>query len=96
MRVAACTYKLFLSHGLSIVHALVQTVLESMKFFSKPKLALDAVGGSSAARLADALVEVRRRYLIVCNSAESASSRLTLRFPQQHTGLSGAEILMRC
>lgn len=38
--------------------AAIKTELESMKFFGKPKLALDAVGGSAAARLADALVEV--------------------------------------
>jgi hypothetical protein len=31
--------------------------LERQKFFSKPRLALDAVGGESAARLADALGE---------------------------------------
>ncbi|PSC70227.1 trans-2-enoyl-reductase [Micractinium conductrix] len=31
--------------------------LESLKFFAKPKLALDAVGGASATRLADALGE---------------------------------------
>ncbi len=34
-----------------------QVALERLKFFSKPRLALDAVGGESAARLADALGE---------------------------------------
>lgn len=39
----------------------LQEELEALKFFGKPKLALDAVGGSSAARMADALQEVRSR-----------------------------------
>jgi hypothetical protein len=37
----------------------VQTQLQSERFFGKPKLALDAVGGESATRLADALEQVR-------------------------------------
>ena len=36
-----------------------QVVLASLKFFGRPKLALDAVGGQSAARLVEALAEVR-------------------------------------
>lgn len=37
----------------------LQMQLASERFFGKPKLALDAVGGDSAARLADALEQVR-------------------------------------
>lgn len=33
--------------------------LDENKFFSKPRLALDAVGGSSASRIAECLQEVR-------------------------------------
>lgn len=36
----------------------LQAQLEANKFFAHPKLALDAVGGASAARLADTLCEV--------------------------------------
>ena len=36
----------------------VQEKLDKLKFFAKPKLALDAVGGASAVRLSDALSEV--------------------------------------
>lgn len=36
-----------------------QVVLDSLKFFGRPKLALDSVGGHSAARLVEALAEVR-------------------------------------
>jgi hypothetical protein len=36
----------------------MQTQLQSERFFGKPKLALDAVGGESATRLADALEQV--------------------------------------
>jgi trans-2-enoyl-CoA reductase len=35
----------------------VKAQLEKNKYFAKPKLALDAVGGHSAVRLADALTE---------------------------------------
>ena len=34
-----------------------QAELEKIKFFARPKLALDAVGGASAARLSDALAD---------------------------------------
>lgn len=37
----------------------IQAQLQSHKFFGRPKLALDAVGGESAIRLAEALDEVR-------------------------------------
>ncbi len=36
----------------------MQEELDKLKFFAKPKLALDAVGGASAVRLSDALSEV--------------------------------------
>ena len=36
----------------------MQAELEKLHFFAKPKLALDAVGGSSALRIADTLAEV--------------------------------------
>ena len=32
--------------------------MDKLKFFAKPKLALDAVGGTSAVRLCEALAEV--------------------------------------
>lgn len=35
-----------------------QEELDKLKFFAKPKLALDAVGGTSAVRICDALAEV--------------------------------------
>lgn len=37
----------------------VQLELERLRFFARPKLALDAVGGDSALRLAEALADVR-------------------------------------
>jgi hypothetical protein len=37
---------------------ITQGQLDDLKFFGKPKLGLDAVGGTAAAKLADALVEV--------------------------------------
>lgn len=41
-----------------LANCLVQAELDDFKFFGKPKLGLDAVGGTAAAKLADALVEV--------------------------------------
>lgn len=38
-----------------------QVELEKMKFFAKPKLGLDCVGGASALRLSDALAQVSPR-----------------------------------
>lgn len=38
-----------------------QVELDKLKFFAKPKLALDAVGGTSAVRLCEALAEVSGR-----------------------------------
>jgi len=35
-----------------------QVELEKVKFFAKPKLGLDCVGGASALRLSDALAQV--------------------------------------
>ena len=35
-----------------------QEELDKLKFFAKPKLALDAVGGVSAVRICEALAEV--------------------------------------
>ena len=37
---------------------LVQAELDMHKFFAKPKLALDCVGGPSCVRLSDALAQV--------------------------------------
>jgi len=37
---------------------LIQVELEKVKFFAKPKLGLDCVGGASALRLSDALAQV--------------------------------------
>lgn len=39
---------------------LSQVALDELKFFTKPKLALDAVGGESAIKMADCLSEVTR------------------------------------
>ena len=36
----------------------LQEELDKLKFFSKPKLALDAVGGASGVRICEALTEV--------------------------------------
>ena len=43
-----------------LMHALnlFQMELEKVKFFAKPKLGLDCVGGASALRLSDALAQV--------------------------------------
>lgn len=40
----------------------MQAELEKLRFFAKPKLALDAVGGSSSLRIADCLAEVNFPY----------------------------------
>ena len=45
---------------------LTQGQLDDLKFFGKPKLGLDAVGGMAAAKLADALVEV---HMLLMSSA---------------------------
>ena len=37
---------------------LIQAELEKVKFFAKPKLGLDCVGGASALKLSDALAQV--------------------------------------
>lgn len=37
----------------------MQTELDKLRFFAKPKLGLDAVGGASALRMTEALAEVR-------------------------------------
>lgn len=44
----------------SLMLCTAQAELEKLKFFAKPKLALDAVGGPSAIRIADTLAEVNR------------------------------------
>ena len=45
---------------LHAAHCLASQVeLEKLKFFAKPRLALDAVGGTSALRIADTLAEVQ-------------------------------------
>ena len=40
--------------------ATFQVELERLKFFAKPRVALDAVGGDSGVRIAEALAEVGR------------------------------------
>lgn len=45
--------------------------LEKLKFFSKPKLGLDSVGGSSAARLTEALSEGSQLVVYGCMSGNS-------------------------
>ena len=49
---------------------LTQGQLDDLKFFGKPKLGLDAVGGTSAAKLADALVEVHTSLMSFDNPTE--------------------------
>ena len=41
---------------------LLQAELDKLRFFAKPKLALDAVGSSSGLRIADSLAEVDWTY----------------------------------
>ena len=41
---------------------LLQAELDKQKFFAKPKLALDCVGGNSTVRLSDALAAVGLRF----------------------------------
>ena len=50
----------------------MQIELEKLHFFAKPKLGLDAVGGSSALRIADTLAEVAysRSGLLVQNEQD--------------------------
>lgn len=50
---------------------LLQTELDKSKFFAKPKLALDAVGGQSGVRLADCLVEGGQLVVYGCMSGKS-------------------------
>jgi hypothetical protein len=69
-----CNYSLF-SHELSLIPsafhqthhlpspACIQAQLEGLKFFAKPKLALDSVGGHSVKQIADMLEEARPRAL---------------------------------
>jgi mitochondrial enoyl-[acyl-carrier protein] reductase / trans-2-enoyl-CoA reductase len=45
--------------------------LDKLKFFAKPKLALDAVGGASATRLADALADGGTLVVYGCMSGRS-------------------------
>jgi hypothetical protein len=45
-------------HATTTSHCLAQAQLEDLKFFGKPRLGLDAVGGTAAAKLADTLIEV--------------------------------------
>ena len=40
------------------MYFLAQVELDKQKFFAKPKLALDCVGGASTIRLSDALAQV--------------------------------------
>lgn len=49
----------------------VQAELDKLKFFSKPKLALDCIGGTSAARLADALGDAGELIVYGCMSGKS-------------------------
>lgn len=49
----------------------IRSELEKLKFFAKPKLALDAVGGVSAARLSDALADNGQLVIYGCVSGVS-------------------------
>lgn len=51
----------------------LKVALEQQRFFAKPKLALDAVGGTSASRLADALPEGGTLVTYGVMSGKSAS-----------------------
>ncbi|KAL4435235.1 hypothetical protein ABPG77_001917 [Micractinium sp. CCAP 211/92] len=55
----------------------IKMELDKAKFFAKPKLALDAVGGASAMRLADALAEGGQ--LVVYGSVSGKSAQFTWR-----------------
>ena len=51
----------------------MQASMDQLKFFAKPKLGLDCVGGASALRLSDALAQVSPQALCKnCISPESA------------------------
>ena len=56
----------------------VKAQLEKNKYFAKPKLGLDAVGGHSAVRLADALTEGCPLVIYGCMSGRAPT------FPWQH------------
>lgn len=43
-----------------------QAELDKLKFYSKPRLALDCVGGASAARLVDCLAEGGQLVVSAC------------------------------
>lgn len=69
----------------------LQMELDKAKFFAKPKLALDAVGGASAMRLADALAEGGQ--LVVYGSVSGKSAQFTWRqwvFQGIQVGILGA------
>ncbi len=48
-----------------------QAELDKLKFFAKPKLALDAVGGLSSTRLSDMLAEGGQLVVYGCMSGKS-------------------------
>lgn len=49
----------------------MQAELEKLKFFAKPKLGLDAVGGESSIRLSDALADNGQLIIYGCLSGKS-------------------------
>jgi hypothetical protein len=65
-----------LKHNTARPAAVLQTQLQAHRFFGRPKLALDAVGGDSAGRIAEALEQVNRYICMPCNSRKAAASML--------------------
>jgi hypothetical protein len=51
----------------------LQVALDSLRFFAKPKLALDAVGGESATRMAEALEQGGQLVVYGCLSGKAPS-----------------------
>lgn len=68
-------------HQTKLLACLAQEELDKLKFFAKPKLALDAVGGVSAVRICEALTEVCLcfyRYLAYWSLPKGATNFLML------------------
>ena len=59
----------------------LQEELDKLKFFAKPKLALDAVGGASAVRLSEALSEVLWRTHDMPSYTISTKTRSYMKAP---------------
>jgi hypothetical protein len=63
-------------HSTTCLDAVLQTQLQAHRFFGRPKLALDAVGGDSAGRIAEALEQVRSMLRQVVAAAAAGSMLL--------------------